>query len=250
MTSTHCKNCDATLEGAFCGSCGQKSDVHAISLSYVSHEAVHALTHTDKGFIFLIKDLVLKPGIVAREYINGKRKKYFNPVSFFVITSALHAYVVTKTGYFSAGKSDGGASGRRMPSWLADAFKYSAEHERLFQFLFILPLLAGLTWIFFRKPKRNLAELSVLFAFIIGESNVWRMLIFVPLFLLFPEWGQVHILIFEVLLLIYITVALKQFFNQNIVITAIKSLFVLMLMITFYWVLTIFASLAMQSIFH
>jgi hypothetical protein len=250
MTSTHCKNCGADLDGKFCSNCGQKADIHSISFSYLTHESVHALTHTDKGFLFLIKDLFLKPGIVAKEYIEGSRKKYFNPLSFFVITSALHAYFVTKTGYFSASESGGNASGRRMPSWMADAFTYSNEHGRLFQFLFIIPLLALLTWTFFRKPKRNLAELSVLFAFIVGESNVIRILIFIPVFVLFPELGRSNIYTFEFLLLVYIAIALKQFYNQNIIVTAIKSLFIVLLMIVLYWVLTIFASLAVQAIVH
>jgi hypothetical protein len=250
MTSTHCKNCGADLDGVFCRNCGQKADIHAISFSYLTHEAIHALTHTDKGFLFLIKDLLLKPGIVAKEYIEGKRKKYFNPLSFFVITSALHAYFVTKTGYFSASESSGTSSGRKMPSWIADALRYSNEHGRLLQFLLIIPLLALLTWIFFRKPRRNLAELSVLFAFIVGESNVLRILVFIPVFLLFPELGRTNVYTFEVVLLVYITVALKQFYNQNIIVTAIKSLLIMVFMIVFYWVLTIFIALAMQSIFH
>jgi hypothetical protein len=250
MTSTHCKNCGADLDGAFCRNCGQKAEIHPISFSYLTHEAVHALTHTDKGFILLIKDLALRPGIVAKEYIDGKRKKYFNPLSFFVITSALHAFFITTTGYFSAYKSSDGSSGRKMPSWLADAFRYSNEHERLLQFLFIIPLFALLTWMFFRKPKRNLAEVSVLFAFIVGEANVLRIVVFIPIFLLFPELGRTNVYIYELVQLVYITVALKQFYNQNIIVTGIKSLFIIALMIVLYWVLTIFVALAMQSIFH
>jgi hypothetical protein len=89
-----------------------------------------------------------------------------------------------------------------------------------------------------------------LFAFIVGESNVIRILVFVPFFLLFPEHSRLNIGIFELVLLVYVTVALKQFFNQNIALTAIKSIFVILFMIIFYWILTILASLAAQAILH
>jgi len=42
--------------------------------------------------------LLLKSGTVAREYIGGKRKKYFNPFTFFLILAAL--FILSNT-FFS-----------------------------------------------------------------------------------------------------------------------------------------------------
>jgi hypothetical protein len=86
-----CKNCDASLNGKFCSHCGQKGDIHQITMPHLGHEVFHALTHTDKGILLLIKDLLRRPGTVAKEYIEGKRKKYFSPFSFIVISTALSA---------------------------------------------------------------------------------------------------------------------------------------------------------------
>jgi hypothetical protein len=50
---------------------------------------VHAFTHADKSIFSLVRDLAIRPGVVASEYIAGKRKKYFNPFSFFLILMGL-----------------------------------------------------------------------------------------------------------------------------------------------------------------
>lgn len=74
-----CKNCGTAFEGKFCPNCSQKAATHRLTLGHFIHETTHALTHTDKGILLLIKELFVRPGIVAREYVEGKRKKYFNP---------------------------------------------------------------------------------------------------------------------------------------------------------------------------
>src|SRR5687768_4468983 len=98
----NCKNCGSEVNGKFCSSCGQKKDIHPITIKNVMHDFLHALTHADKGFLLTLKSVFTRPGVVAREYIEGKRKKYFNPLSFLVIIMAISAIVSTQTGYFKA----------------------------------------------------------------------------------------------------------------------------------------------------
>ena len=85
MNNTNCFNCEASLEKGFefCPQCGQPAHHHRLNLSHISHEVLHFFTHADKGIFYLVKELFIKPGVVTREYIAGKRKKYFSPLSFF-----------------------------------------------------------------------------------------------------------------------------------------------------------------------
>ncbi len=90
----NCLNCYAELRDRdkFCYNCGQ-SAFHShkrITMSHITHEVVHALTHADKGFFYLIKELATQPGITIKEYLAGKHKKYFNPFSFFFIVLGLY----------------------------------------------------------------------------------------------------------------------------------------------------------------
>src|SRR5688572_10457773 len=98
----NCKNCDSPLDGNFCANCGQKSEIHRVTFKHFLHEFFHAFTHTDKGILLLMKELITRPGYVAQEYLDGKRKKYFNPLTFLIILSSLYVFFGQKSGYFGA----------------------------------------------------------------------------------------------------------------------------------------------------
>jgi hypothetical protein len=247
----NCPNCEALLTSKYCGNCGQKADTHKITLSHILHDFQHALTHTDKGFLLLIKKLILRPGHVAKEYLAGKRKLYFNPLSFLVITSALHALVTSSSGYFEAMSfGSGNSGGRQMPEWMIDVFRISEHNGKTLSLIVIAPINALLTWLMFRKPKFNYAEHFVLHSFLIGQGHIIRMVIFVPFFLIAPEYVRINLYVFQALLLIYQIVAYKQFFDQNIVWTSVKGILIMILSIVLYWVLIIAFVLLRNLILH
>jgi hypothetical protein len=233
-----CKNCEAAIDSKFCSNCGQKAEIHRLTFAHVFHEFIHAFTHADKGFVLLVKNLLWRPGFVAKEYLDGKRKKYFNPLSFIVITSAIHAFVALKTGYFASMGSSGnqGGGARRMPAIWVEVFQISNNNGKLLSLILIVPLLAFLSWIFFRRGRYLFSENLVLHAFIVGESHVIRTLIFIPLFLIFPNQSGINLWIFQTLLLAYLVVAYKQFFNQSIFVTIIKTIAIFVLFLILYWV--------------
>jgi len=58
------------------------------------HELIHFFTHIEKGFLFTTKQLVLSPGKTVFEFIEGKRKKYFSPVSYFLVWITIYALLL------------------------------------------------------------------------------------------------------------------------------------------------------------
>ena len=88
----HCSNCSAVISenAKWCSACGQSAHIHRFNFHHILHEFFHALTHADKGFLYLLKELAIRPGKVLLEYIiEGKRKKYFNPFTFLMIILAI-----------------------------------------------------------------------------------------------------------------------------------------------------------------
>jgi hypothetical protein len=227
-----CKNCHAAFEGHFCCTCGQKAETHRITLSHIVHEFFHAFTHADKGVLFLMKELVTKPGIVAREYVEGKRKKYFNPLSFLVLTSAIHFYLVTITGYYHNSSNTQGA---RVRYPMNEVFEIIDHHGKLLELFLLVPLISIIGWLFFRRPKYNLAEHFVLQSFVLGQGLNIRSLIFIPLFVLFPKYHSINLAIYQATLLSYMIFANKQFFGQHIIITILKTALIMVLFITLFW---------------
>src|ERR1044071_2847196 len=95
-----CKNCTTSFEGKFCPNCSQKADTHRLTLGQFAHETTHAVTHTDKGILLLIKAMFTRPGYVARDYMEGKRKRYFNPITFILIMMAVQVFASNQTNFF------------------------------------------------------------------------------------------------------------------------------------------------------
>lgn len=93
MNTIHaeCKNCHHSLneEDKFCSKCGQNTDTHKINLHYVIHELIHGILHLDGGIVHTTKALFTKPGIMIREYLEGKRKNHFSPIIYIILLSTI-----------------------------------------------------------------------------------------------------------------------------------------------------------------
>jgi hypothetical protein len=234
-----CANCNSTVDTAFCSACGQKSEVHRITATHLAHEGFHSVTHADKGFLLLVKELISRPGFIAKEFIEGRRKRYFNPLSFLVISSALLAYLGSITGYMDklTGASGGRAGGRISAEW-QEVFQIAANSGKWLTLLFMAPLFALLSWVFFLRKKYNYAEHFVLHAFIFGEAAILRMVVFIPLFLIVPQYTTVlNMVAYELIYLIFLTVAYKQFFQQHLALTIVKVVLIRVLFVVLFWVM-------------
>ncbi|MCU0388464.1 MAG: DUF3667 domain-containing protein [Chitinophagaceae bacterium] len=84
-----CKNCGEKLFGNFCSHCGQKADIHRINWHHLAHSIPHALFHVDSGILFTLKELALRPGHAAFDFLSGKRKPYYHPVFILILVSGL-----------------------------------------------------------------------------------------------------------------------------------------------------------------
>lgn len=233
-----CANCSGLVETNFCPTCGQKKDIHRISVGHVVHEGLHSITHADKGFFMLLKDLLRRPGYVAKEYIEGKRKRYFNPLSFLVISSALLAYVGSITGYMDRLTSNSARGSRQGHPYWQEVMQIASHNGKWLTLLLMAPLFAFLSWVFFIRKPYNYGENFVLHSFIFGEAAIVRLVIFIPLSLLFPQYFVwLNMIIYELLYLTFLTVAYKQFFQQHLALTIVKVVAIRALFIILFWAL-------------
>jgi Protein of unknown function (DUF3667) len=89
MSVQPCSNCGKPAAHEYCSYCGQKINIPRISFSYVWHEAFHFFTHLDKGFLFTTRQMLFSPGKAITSFIDGKRKAYQPPVSYFLIWTTI-----------------------------------------------------------------------------------------------------------------------------------------------------------------
>ncbi len=76
---SNCKNCNEIIVENFCGNCGQKT-YKRIDKKYIWDEIQYTLLHTNKGFLYSVKNILKNPGKTAREFINGDRVNHYKPI--------------------------------------------------------------------------------------------------------------------------------------------------------------------------
>jgi hypothetical protein len=87
QTEPACSNCGAAMGGAFCPKCGQSADdIRRPAWALFSHVA-ESLFAWEGRFFHTLRSLFMRPGRVAREYIDGKRMAYTAPVRLYVVIS-------------------------------------------------------------------------------------------------------------------------------------------------------------------
>jgi hypothetical protein len=230
MLKTACLNCgeEIAVDKKFCANCGQKSNTHRLTLHEIIHDALHAITHADKGFLHLVKELAIRPGIVAKEYIAGKRKRYFNPFSFLVIVTGVLVLVSSNLKIFGYSKSEQAtpniSKGTPQEIELKKAFlkrstnftDFINDHSNVMPFV-STPFLALLFWRFYRRKGLLYAEHLTAVAFFNSFLMLATSLLFGPMIYFTRNQNMYGKWMFLMLFshVIYFAIAYKQLFGYR-----------------------------------
>jgi hypothetical protein len=154
MAST-CLNCGTALSDKFCPHCGQKSSVERISWHHFLHEVVHFFTHIEKGFFATTILLITRPGLLNKNYLDGKRKSYHKPISFLLIWIAIYLLVFNFVKKFTDHPDLNTESFFSNNAAVTAVFtKYRSLIE-----LLIIPISSLTGWLILAKPKLNYFEI-------------------------------------------------------------------------------------------
>ncbi|HEY0058223.1 MAG TPA: DUF3667 domain-containing protein [Flavisolibacter sp.] len=197
MTTTTCLNCRQALQPGhrFCSACGQKADTHRISFKHFLHDLLHGFTHADIGIFHLIKQLALKPGEVARNYLAGQRKRYFPPMNFYLIMIGLFVFTLGLFHTFEQPNnfaqlradvskiSDAVVRERRMMKLdrAETAMAFMTKKSNLVSLLLATPLAAFVFFLFYIRRNLNYAEHLVSNFYFAGFSALFFILVVGPL---------------------------------------------------------------------
>jgi hypothetical protein len=158
-----CKNCGNAFEGNYCNICGQNAKVKRIKINNLVSIFLHGFFHLDKGFFYTIIELFLKPGQTLRDYLEGKRVKYFNPFTFAILVSLLAGFIYAHSGMVEHSKDNILAS--------TEAVEFNSKHFN-YRLLLTIPAYSFLCWILFRSSKYNFAEHFIINTYILSQSTL------------------------------------------------------------------------------
>lgn len=151
--------------GNFCPNCGQSSHEHRVNAAYFLHDIPHSVFHVDHGFFYTVKMLFTKPGLMVQEFLEGKRIKYFRPIGYVMVMTALSALLVKVIDWIT--KKVLASNGVVMQQ----SHNFFEHYFSLFIFLMI-PLASLVTWVIFVNKKYNFWEHFLGNTYIAAQLNI------------------------------------------------------------------------------
>ncbi|WP_299781114.1 DUF3667 domain-containing protein [uncultured Formosa sp.] len=92
--SKTCKNCDFSFDDAFkyCPNCGQNYH-EELTVNDIFKNTINNYFSVDARFFKSFFPLLLKPGFLALQFVEGKRLKYLNPAQFYLFASVVFFFL-------------------------------------------------------------------------------------------------------------------------------------------------------------
>jgi len=87
--SPNCLNCGNRLRGQYCGNCGQRSRSRLISLWELISDAFGDLFELDSRLWQTLVPLMIRPGRLTRDYLEGRRARFMPPFRMYLVLSLL-----------------------------------------------------------------------------------------------------------------------------------------------------------------
>lgn len=92
-----CATCGTQFHGNYCPRCGQKANIGRYSFKTAFLLFLDVWGLGNRGMFRTIRDLLLRPGYMIRDYLSGMQMAYFPPFKMFFLVIAL--YVLVESGF-------------------------------------------------------------------------------------------------------------------------------------------------------
>jgi hypothetical protein len=173
-----CPNCGSAMVAEFCARCGELQPAHRdLSIGAVAHDAVQEFAGVDGKIPRTIWALLTKPGLLTREFIDGRRGRYSKPLSLFLVLNLVFFVIQPHTGLLRYRLSDyigppGDVNDSRAATMVAARLAASHESRASYEvrfdntladqkksmLLFAVPVFAAVMAIIFVGTKRFFVE--------------------------------------------------------------------------------------------
>lgn len=90
-----CATCGTHYVGNYCPRCGMSARIGRYSFKSASLLFLDVWGVGNRGMFRCIRDLILRPGYMIRDYLQGRQMAYFPPFKMFFLLAALNLIVVT-----------------------------------------------------------------------------------------------------------------------------------------------------------
>ncbi len=241
---TDCKNCGKAFAGQYCNHCGEKIyHEHDRSVLHFFEEGFHFITHFDGKFFNTVRLIFTRPGQLSADYCYGIRKRYFKPLSLFLLLVVIYLLFPAFEGlnmklHYHLHSFYGNYATRTVneimrthhltEDQLSETFAHKSEKVSKFLLMVMIPLTALFLWPFTFRKRRLFFDQMVFSAEINSFFLLWGFLL-LPFLFFAGQWiyhkvsglylladdaglGMLMYLVF----CIYIAVAARRFYKLTL----------------------------------
>ncbi len=219
-----CKNCGTASEGWFCPQCGQRLSVHKVTFRETFEDLYGALLSINAPLILTVLDLILRPGTMLRNFLEGKRRRYYRPVAFFLLTTFFYIVVRSLIGFDPFRDTSVVVEGGKVDeTLLTEARNFMLRNINNLLFVFVFTL-AFFLKVFFHR-RYSLAEFLAVSFYLLG---IYTLIVTVNMFLV--QYIGKELQAFGILLMwIYFLYAMASFLQRPLLWILVKSFFLYIL---------------------
>jgi hypothetical protein len=213
-TKAACPNCGATLLGPWCAACGQRNRHPRLDVNDLVHDAFDQILGWDTKLGRTLRDFTLRPGRSARDYVEGARARYVNPLKYLLFVVALYFLLLATLDMrlTDLAPVQPRLSTDPIAAELTTAIQ-STVNESMRSMIFAAPpILAWTTGLLLGRRRWNFAECCSLWLFAMAHGTL---LFTVPSVLLTRLLGVPLQLWIVPLALAYYSWAAKSFFERS-----------------------------------
>jgi hypothetical protein len=93
-----CRNCGASMPGAYCGACGQERNTHRRSVWGLLHNLMEEVASLDSRMLRTAIALLVQPGELPLAFHEGRTRRYVPAVRLYLFVSVLFFLTLSVTG--------------------------------------------------------------------------------------------------------------------------------------------------------
>ena len=158
-----CLNCDVVTsqDASFCQHCGQRTDTWRLTFADIFRDLLHSFVNVERGPLAFAWALATRPGRVARDYVQGRRRRHYGPFATLAVIAGIAALVIDVSRIQTLA-NNGLAPG---------AMDLLQQHFNLL-LLLQLPFIGGACVVMFLDAEMTVPEHLVLVAYALGVQAV------------------------------------------------------------------------------
>lgn len=196
---------------------------------------VSSVLEIERGFLYTLKELLVRPAQSIKGYVAGKRVKFYKPFAYVVIMSTITSflvYLIDLNVHARFGYNYVEIDENTFEYYLALTSIFFTKYQSLFYFCMI-PIISICSWLFFVK-RFNYWENIVLNTYITAQFNL--LIIIAQLTRLFMD-GTVSYTPYLIIYFTYIGFVYSRFFtkpDEKSLLTVIKMVILIILIVLIY----------------